>query len=178
MATDEEKLETIQNKTKELFMKWINDDLGKEYDSELDFNSAVDNERVMLNAIYNYHLKNNSDSLLKKEDYSDLLNEIENAKKNNSRYFNALKLFNEDDYNESYKELSRISSTNVYYKKCQELKKKIVNEILDRLKNDLEKLKDANKEELLAIFQVYCENYDSVPLNTDDGYVALYNQYK
>ena len=171
-----DELEKAQNITKETVSKWIEEDLNKEFEAELDLNNAIDKEKNLLNSIYNYRLKSNSESLLNPSDYSKLLNDIENYRKNNSRYYNALKYYDEGKYNEAYKELLRISSTNVYYKKSQELKKEIISTLIDNLKQEISDLKD--KEEILKHFESYCEKYSNVPLNTDDGYVALYNQYK
>ena len=61
----------------------------------------------------------------------------------------------------------------------KELKKKIVSEILELLKNDIDKVKDtANNEDIKSLFNTYTELYNYVPLTTDSDYQTLYNQYK
>ena len=109
----------------------------------------------------------------------DLLNIIENTKNGNGTYFKAEKLYNEKAYNEAYKELSKISSTNKSFEDAKALKKKIITEILAMLKAEIDKISGvASNDEIKELFTTYCDLYNNVPLNTDSEYQALYSQYK
>ena len=176
---NEEQLSQAQEKTKEIVTGWINENLDREFTTETDLNTTVDKYRTLLNGIYNYQGKDNSYSLLSKEDYMDLLNIIENTKNGNGTYFKAEKLYNEKAYNEAYKELSKISSTNKSFEDAKALKKKIIAEILAMLKAEIDKISGvASNDEIKELFTTYCDLYNNVPLNTDSEYQALYSQYK
>ena len=176
---NEEQLKEAQEKTKEVITGWINDNLHKDFKTETDLNTTVDKYRTILNEIYNYKSKNNSYCLLSQVDYTDLLNTVEKVKNGSGTYFKAENLYKQKSYNDAYRELSKISSTNKSFNDAKELKKKIVDEILELLKADIEKVKaTADNEEIKALFATYVELYSNVPLTTDADYVALYNQYK
>mgnify|MGYP002870229347 CR=1 FL=1 len=180
---DEDTEKEVQSKTKEAILQHINDELNKEYDNDNDFNKTVENLKTTISTIYNYRLKNKNYSLIKEEDYNELINSIENLKISNNRYFSGQELYEAKEYDKAYKELSRISSANAYYTNSQQLKKKIISEIIDIIKNDVEKmtteeLTEEKKAEIRELFKTYCDLYPNVPLNTDEAYIALYNQYK
>ena len=173
----------VQTKTKEIMLKRINDELNKEYDNTTEFNKTVEQLKTTLSTIYNYRLKNKNYSLLNEDDYNELVNNIENMRISNARYFNGLELYESKEYDKAYKELSRISSANTYYNKSQKIKKSIITEILEVIKKDIEKvsgteLTEEKKTEIRELFKTYSELYPNVPLNTDEAYIALYNQYK
>lgn len=193
VKTSSKNIKEVQNRTREVCNKWINEYFENEVVNVAAFEEvSIKYEKL----IYDLNQKvivtfNNEDiKILTDEDLQELLKKRKDIYDDGLIYYEGIEHYNNKDFNQSYEAFLRVIKDNLYYNKALLYENKIISDIIDLLKNDINKLtSDIDKlsdEEKLKIYDdIYniiikydTEVYQNVNLGDNSEYKSLLNTYQ
>ena len=189
---DDKIVNEFQVQTKEMCDNWIVSYMESEPNNMDEFEDITSKYKLLITNLVEYAKVNNNDkeiSYLKDSDYDELMLKIENIYDDGEDYVKAISLYNEKDYNKSYNTFKKVEDDNVFYKKANEYLKKITDNVLELLKNDIKKLeysidslddngKAIRYKQIVFIINEYNSVYGTLNLNSNDEYKRILNEYK
>ncbi len=176
---------------KEICNEWVTSYYEQEMGSRKELEEASTKLKELISNLYTYGIVETDKGnikILEKEFYEDCLKQIKEVYNDSSKYFEALELYNDKDYNKSYTTLDSMDTSNRYYSKALNLKKKIEENIIELLNNDIIKLESnidslSDSAKLTRYIQIqeiifeYKAVYYMVDLEHNDNYKELLNKY-
>ena len=174
---DSEKIEEIQRKTRITCDSWLLTYTGEKLEKREDFEAVTKKYETFLYGLNNYAVATADDGkeikALPDSDYLLLNNQLTKVYEDGMVFFDSLDLYNEKDYNKAYSTFGVISKDNTYYDKAVYYMGKIVDNVMDLLIKDVEKLEKGldtmSDDEKLARYV----SIEQVILEYDNVYVSI-----
>ena len=182
---DNEKIEEIQRKTRITCDSWLLTYTSEKLENRDEFEVVTKKYETFLYGLNNYAVATSDDGkeikALPDSDYLSLSNQLTIIYEDGMVFFDSLDLYNEKDYNKAYSTFGMISKENTYYDKAIYYMGKIVDNVMDLLIKDVEKLEkgmeDLSDDEKLSryvsieqIILEYDNVYVSINLTKNDSY--------
>lgn len=191
IKNDKELVTKFQAKTRTICDSWVLLYLNEEVDSKDSFEKSTAKYKELLDGLYRYAIVKNDNGLVRaltEKDYNDLLIQFDNIYSDSVIFYDALELYNENDYNKAYYMFNKIDSTNSYYEKSVTYSNKILDDIIATLLSDIEKLEanidsydNARKLEIYSNIEQIIIDYNSVYSNIDltsnEDYQEILSKY-
>ena len=191
IKNDDAKIKAAQLKTRITCDSWILLYLNEGVSNKKDFEKTTDKYKELLNGIYRYAVVKKDGSninLLTGSDYEDLTKKLDDVYSDSADFFDALDYYVKKDYDKAYYMFNRIDKNNAYYEKSVTYSNKIVDDIVELLKNDInylevniDKLEDSVKlqryTQIEDIILEYNNTYVNVELNSHKEYQDILSQY-
>lgn len=188
---DENKITSAQEKTKEYVLKWVDEYIDMDIKTLGDFEEVSTKYKSLINDLHINALityNNRVIKVFKDSDYDEIEDKMDKIYNDSSLYFVAMDYYNQNDYNRAYTTFGRIESSNLYYKKANDYKSKIINNIMKLIENDIAKIEEGieildNSEKLNRFTQVeqvlidYNKIYSSIDLKNETSYQMLLQEY-
>lgn len=182
---DNEKIEEIQRKTRITCDSWLLTYTSEKLDNREEFEEVTKKYETFLYGLNHYAVSNSDDDreikALTDSDYLSLNNQLATIYEDGMVFFDSLDLFNAKDYNKAYSTFEMIDKENTYYDKAVYYMGRIVDNVMDLLIKDVEKLEkgldDLSDDEKLSryvsieqIILEYDNVYVSINLTKNDSY--------
>lgn len=191
VKTDADKVKNVQAKTRTICDSWMLLYFDEKAANKAEFEEISERYKGLVNGLHTYALVKNNNVRIKAltdTDYDELIRQVNDIYSDSVSYFDALSLYNEKDYNRAYYSFDRIENSNHYYEKAISYKNKIIDNILDILKNDINKIENGvelleDKDKLLRYTEIesiifeYNNVYASVELSNSEEYQKLLSTY-
>ncbi len=188
---DPEKIKKVQAKTRTTCDSWLLLYFDEKVNTRQEFDEVSEKYKELLNGLHNYALIKNDDRRIKAltdTDYDELLKQVNDIYSDSTMFFDALALFDSKDYNKAYYNFDRIEKENKYYEKAISYKNKIINNILDIMQKDINKIENGmdnleDKEKLQKYSQIesiifeYNNVYSIVKLSDNENYQKMLSIY-
>ncbi len=174
--------EIVKNKI-ETLIKELED---KEYNSFNEFSSEYDKVSTFIDNINN--TKYNDVSCLSKEEYIKYITELNTLNESAVIYYEGISSYNNNDYNNAYLSLSKVTEDNPFYLKSTAKIDSIyqnINEMIERdITNMTSDIEEKSEEEQKAIYrqikliiEKYGRAYSLVGLSDNSRYQELLEKY-
>jgi len=159
--SDEERVNNIQRKTRTACDSWLLNYINSKVDKKDTFEELTKKYEQSLDGLNKNAVVKVNDVEIKAltdTDYRELSDELNSVYTDSFAFFEALTHYDEKDYNKAYYMFGKIENTNTYYDKARYYQDKTVDNVLELLRNDINKLE---------------KNIDSL---TDDEKISRYSQ--
>ena len=186
VINDDDKINNVHDNTYTIIKEWIIDFKDKEYNGLEDFEKQKDNLKDRINYVFNIDYENVK--LMRYKDYEELIKDIDNYYSEGKVFYDGLSYYNKKYYNEAYTLFDVIKENDIFYGKANQYKKKILDDVLTLIKNDIDKLeKNINDDnvnnleiysEIENIMLSYNDIYGSIYLSNNSEYNKLLNEYR
>ncbi len=191
VKNNKEAVKKIQSKTRVICDSWVLLYFDEEAKDKNEFEEVTSRYKNLLEGLYRYAIVKNDTNLVRaltEKDYNDLSIQFDNIYSDSSLYYEALELYNDKDYNKAYYIFDRIDSTNSYYDKSVSYAKKIINNILEAMKEDINKIEtgielldDSGKLEKYSNIEQIIIDYNGlyvyIDLSDNEIYQSLLGKY-
>lgn len=140
---DEDKVKTIQAKTRTTFDSWILLYIEEDASTISEYDEITEKYKELLNGLHQYAVVKVDDKYilaLTDYDYEELLKQIDDLYSDSTTFFDALSFYNEKDYDKAYYMFGRIEKENSYYEKAQSYKSKVMDQVISLIRTDINKL--------------------------------------
>ena len=156
-----------------------------------EYDKITDRYKELLNGLHTYAVAKTDENYitaLTDYDYEELKVQIDDIYSDCIVFFEALAYYNEKDYDRAYYMFDVIDDSNSYYERAQSYKKRIINNVVDLLNKDVDKitagidgLSDEDKlQRYVNVEEViisYNSIYNNLNLSSNDDYQSLLNLY-
>lgn len=188
---DADKVKKVQSKTRIIFDSWILLYIDEEANTLDEYDKITDRYKELLNGLHTYAVAKTDENYitaLTDYDYEELKVQIDDIYSDCIVFFEALAYYNEKDYDRAYYMFDVIDDSNSYYERAQSYKKRIINNVVDLLNKDVDKitagidgLSDEDKlQRYVNVEEViisYNSIYNNLNLSSNDDYQSLLNLY-
>jgi len=185
-------LEEYQEKTRVTCDSWLLLYVSERVDNLKDFETVTKKYEDFLYGLNKFavvKVENEEVKALTDSDYLELSNQLSNIYDDSIVFFDALKVYEEKDYNKAYYMFEMINSSNTYYDKAQSYLNNIEENVLYLLKSDIEKIEKGidglTKEEQIKrytqIEQIiigYKDVYLGLNLSLNKEYNKIVQEYR
>ena len=190
--TDDKVISKIQSKTRITCDSWLLNYVSEKVTSKTEFEELTKKYENFLFGLNNYAVVKNEEKEIKAlpdGDYLELSNRLQTIYDDSIVFFDALTLYNAKDYNKAYSTFDKIDSNNTYYERGQYYLTKIIENVLDILKEDIKKLENgidrlSTDEKLTRYARIeeiilgYDAAYFELNLSKDSGYKNILEEYR
>ncbi len=185
--SDTQRVENIQRKTRTSCDGWLLNYINAKVDKKETFEELTKKYEQTLDGLNKNAVVRVNDLEIKAltdNDYLELSNQLNSVYTDSFAFFEALQYYNDKDYNKAYYMFGKMENTNTYYEKALYYQNKVVDNVIELLKGDIEKLEKnidslSDEEKLNKYSQVesviidYESIYVELKLSKNDEYAKL-----
>ena len=191
--TDDNAISEIQEKTRVTCDSWLLNYVSEKVTSKAEFEELTKKYESFLFGLNNYAVVKNNEREIKAlpdGDFLELSNHLQTIYQDSIVFFDALTLYNANDYNKAYYTFGKIDSSNTYYDRGQYYLAKIIENVIGDMKEDIKKLETgidrlSTDEKLIRyahiesiILQYDTTTYPELNLAKDSNYIKILEEYR
>lgn len=185
-SISEDDIDDVSNKCYLYSDNWLSEYLNKDFDSKEDLLGGILYVTDKIDRLYD--LDNDGNKLLSSSNYKLLIDKINVYSNDGNLFYEAVDMYNGKAYNEAYYVFSRVSKDNIYYGKVDSYLSNIIDDVMNLLMTDINKLEiEVNESDydskiviynnIYEVIKTYNIVYDNLELNKNIEYIELLESY-
>lgn len=189
---NEEALNNIHNKVKEKCEEWLNIYIDTEFATKEEFDELTKKYKNIYNGLYEYAVVKKDDNYIRALsdfDRNSYIMEVDNAYDDSRVFYEALELYNANDYDKAYYIFNQIEQANTYYNKAKKYCSTIIDNVLTLLEADINKIEKGIDDlsvsdklkrysQIEQVIMEYNRIYENLELNNQERYSNLLDTYR